>query len=59
MKKLFPGIKIILMSGYTDRALTTDAASVSANLFLQKPFTTATLLKSIREVIDNGSQNGS
>lgn len=58
MKKLFPGIKIILMSGYTDRALTTDAASVSANLFLQKPFTTATLLRSIREVIDNGSQNG-
>lgn len=58
MKKLFPEIKIILMSGYTDRALTTDAASVSANLFLQKPFTTATLLKSIREVIENMSHDG-
>ena len=55
MKKLFPRIKIILMSGYTDRALTTDGASVNANLFLQKPFTTATLLKSIREVLESAS----
>ena len=53
MKNKFPEIKIIMMSGYTDRAITTEAASVSADLFLQKPFTTTMLLSGVRQVLEN------
>lgn len=52
VKQRFPKVKIIMMSGYTDRAVTTEAASANADLFLQKPFTPAMLLSSIREVLD-------
>jgi len=52
MKKRFPVIKVIMMSGYTDRAITTEAASVSADLFLQKPFTTTMLLSGVRQVLE-------
>jgi CheY-like chemotaxis protein len=49
-KKQFPDIKIIMMSGYTDRTL--EIETVAADLFLQKPFTPSELLAQVREILD-------
>ena len=49
-KKQFPDIKIIMMSGYTDRTL--EIETVAADLFLQKPFTPSELLAQVRQILD-------
>jgi PAS domain S-box-containing protein len=50
--ELRPGIKVLLLSGYTeDSAARRDAAS-GAKPFLQKPFTAETLAAKVRQVLD-------
>ncbi|HYL13402.1 MAG TPA: response regulator [Terriglobales bacterium] len=45
--ELRPGLSVVLVSGYTDRALDTDAASIGAK-FLQKPFSLDALARTVR-----------
>ena len=43
------GLKVLFMSGYTNGTVKQD---IPASLFLQKPFTPATLGKKVREMLD-------
>ena len=48
----YPGMKVALMSGYTDDALASREADVTvADAFLEKPFATQDLLRIIRDLL--------
>lgn len=47
-----PGLRVIFMSGYPDTAVIQDGDSMPRVAFLQKPFSSETLLHKIREVLD-------
>ena len=47
-----PTIRVLYMSGYTDTALISDGLDASA-LFLEKPFTPASLTSKVREALDH------
>lgn len=49
---LRPGIRILYMSGYTDDALVHHQGFNHFSAFLQKPFTPASLVSKIRELLD-------
>jgi DNA-binding NtrC family response regulator len=53
-RMLHPEVRILLMSGYAEQ-LTRPAASSSRAEFLAKPFSTSTLLRRVREVLDGDS----
>jgi DNA-binding NtrC family response regulator len=46
-----PGVPVLRMSGYADRA--GQAAILAAGAYMQKPFTAAALLTQIRSLLDN------
>jgi nitrogen-specific signal transduction histidine kinase len=45
-------IKVLLLSGYTDDALVREGMLDEALPFLEKPFTTLSLIRKVREVLD-------
>ncbi|MGE5325419.1 MAG: PAS domain S-box protein [Deltaproteobacteria bacterium] len=49
---LYPGMKILYMSGYTDDAIVHHGVLGSGMAFLQKPFTTESVVRKVREVLD-------
>ncbi len=49
---MFPDIKILFMSGYTDDAIVHHGVLEPGLDFIQKPFTPLGLLKKVREVLD-------
>ncbi len=49
-----PGLRVVLMSGYTDDAVVRDGPPESERAFLQKPFTPAMLVRKIRDVLSSG-----
>jgi two-component system cell cycle sensor histidine kinase/response regulator CckA len=50
-----PGMRVLLMSGYTDRLLNGQRSVIDvATPFLSKPFTIDALLRKVREVLDQG-----
>jgi len=51
-KALYPSVKILFISGYTDTAVTLQALLASDFPFLQKPFSPIALAKKVREVLD-------
>lgn len=51
--KLRPGIKPLLMSGYTSDPLTTSMVLDSDTAFIEKPFTPDGLVRKIREVLES------
>lgn len=51
--QLFPTIKIIYTSGYTDQMIVHDGMLAAGVEFLQKPFTSAALAARIRTTLDN------
>jgi CheY-like chemotaxis protein len=48
---LRPAMKVLLMSGYTDRVLSSTTAWEPGTAFLQKPFTPQTLADKVREIL--------
>jgi len=46
-----PGLRVVLMSGYTDDAVVRNGLLESERAFLQKPFTPAMLVRKIRDVL--------
>jgi len=53
-----PGIRVLLMSGYSDDAVLRQGALEPGQGFLQKPFTPATLSARVREVLDGDPSGG-
>jgi signal transduction histidine kinase/CheY-like chemotaxis protein len=51
LKTIRPNLKVLLMSGYTDRRVSGSWVLTPETPFLQKPFTAATLTRKIREVL--------
>jgi signal transduction histidine kinase/ActR/RegA family two-component response regulator len=46
-----PGLKVLFISGYTDRALIHQGLRHDGSAFLQKPFTPETLARKVRELL--------
>jgi len=51
-KALYPSVKVLFISGYTDKTLTLQALLAPEFPFLQKPFTPMDLVKKVRNVLD-------
>jgi PAS domain S-box-containing protein len=51
--ELRPGIKVLLLSGYTEDSVARRDAASGAKPFLQKPFTAETLAAKVRQVLDD------
>jgi CheY-like chemotaxis protein len=52
LRKARPAMRVLLMSGYTDRLLDRDPGTEAPTPFLSKPFTIDALLRKVREVLD-------
>ncbi|MEO8335290.1 MAG: response regulator [bacterium] len=48
-----PNLKVLFMSGYTDRSLVQQQRAHGGDAFLQKPFTPNALLETLRRTIDD------
>jgi PAS domain S-box-containing protein len=51
---LYPGVKVIYMSGYTDDAIGHNGVLDPGTAYIQKPFTPDALERKVREVLDTG-----
>jgi CheY-like chemotaxis protein len=49
---LRPEMKVLYMSGYSDEAIVHHGVLAPGTAFLQKPFTTESLMRKLREVLD-------
>jgi PAS domain S-box-containing protein len=47
-----PGLRVLLVSGYTDEAVVSHGVGEAGVAFLQKPFSPTTLAQKVREVLD-------
>ena len=54
-----PAMKVLYMSGYTDKALTATTTWEPGTAFLQKPFTPQTLAGKVRELLTAPQPNRS
>ncbi|MFW6147175.1 MAG: response regulator [Thermodesulfobacteriota bacterium] len=59
LKKINPGIKVLLSSGYSINGRATEIMDKGCDGFIQKPFTIKDLSKKLREILDNGNPNDS
>jgi FixJ family two-component response regulator len=53
LKPLRPQMRIVYMSGYAAKAIHTGMIAPT-DTFLEKPFTHEVLIRTVREVLDNG-----
>ena len=53
LKPLRPNMKVLFMSGFTDKAMVHNGELDPGIAFLQKPFTPQTLARKVREVLDS------
>jgi CheY-like chemotaxis protein len=54
---IYPQLKVLFVSGYTDHTLARQAVLHRETLFLQKPFSPITLAHKIREMLDQEKDN--
>jgi CheY-like chemotaxis protein len=47
-----PGMRVLYMSGYTQRAISDEEDLGPGTAFLQKPFTAESLVRKVRELLD-------
>lgn len=52
LEELFPGVRTLYISGYTDSAIVDQGVLEPGVEFLQKPFTTTALAQKVRAVLD-------
>jgi PAS domain S-box-containing protein len=52
MQELYPGIRVLFISGYTDSALIHHGQLASGTEFMHKPFSPADLARKVRELLD-------
>ena len=52
-----PDVRVLFMSGYTDRQLPGNGAVSPGAGFVEKPFTVETLIRRLREVLDSSATN--
>lgn len=53
LKLYRPDIKVVYMSGYTDKTIVDRGVLVREANFIEKPFTPESLIRKIREVLDS------
>jgi PAS domain S-box-containing protein len=51
----YPAMKVLFMSGYSERAVTSDGTMPSGTGFVEKPFTVEQLIRRTREILDGQS----
>ena len=54
---LFPEMKVLFMSGYTDNAIVHHGVLIEGVNYLQKPFTMRSLAQKVRAVLDEEMKN--
>jgi two-component system cell cycle sensor histidine kinase/response regulator CckA len=52
LKTIYPDLKILFTSGYTDDAITHHGVLDTGVEFLSKPYTPATIARKVREMLD-------
>jgi FixJ family two-component response regulator len=57
LRRRFPEIKALFMSGYTDHAVLANGALQAGVNFLQKPFVPEVLAKRVRAALDASPMN--
>jgi CheY-like chemotaxis protein len=55
LREARPGLEVLFMSGYTDKALDPDGVLAPGSAFLQKPITPQTLASAVRRLLDAGA----
>ena len=55
MREARPGIRVLLMSGYTEHGFALQHQIQEGTAFLQKPFSARSLTQRIRELLDQGA----
>jgi response regulator RpfG family c-di-GMP phosphodiesterase len=53
LKAVYPDLKILFTSGYTDDAIAQHGVLDAGVAFLSKPYTPATLARKVRAMLDN------
>ncbi len=51
LTKLNPEVKIVAASGFTAKSAESEAAAMGVTTFLAKPYTAATLLMTLRDIL--------
>ncbi|HEY8504466.1 MAG TPA: PAS domain S-box protein [Gemmataceae bacterium] len=54
LRELYPGLRVLYMSGYTDDIILHHGVLAGGAALLQKPFGSTVLLRKVREVLDAG-----
>jgi DNA-binding NarL/FixJ family response regulator len=53
IRELFPRVKVLYSSGYTDDGIVRRGLTERDSAFLEKPFTPNALARKVREVLDS------
>ena len=57
MAEIYPGIKILYASGYSDKHISSSGSLEDGINFIQKPYSVQGLLSKIKEILDSSISN--